>query len=117
MIENAYEEDLNMKHLPTGVAVVAALIFSAPVWAQPASPSGGNAVGPPGPNPGGPGLTPYSTGPARPAAAPRGDGTSPYGYDAATIFDVGDQLGDAAKASLFASYLAWQDGGASLRQG
>src|SRR3974390_1407957 len=58
MIENAYEEDLNMKHLPTGVAVVAALIFSAPVWAQPASPSGGNAVGPPGPNPGGPGLTP-----------------------------------------------------------
>jgi len=34
MIENAYEEDLNMKHLPTGVAVVAALIFSAPVWAH-----------------------------------------------------------------------------------
>ena len=34
-----------MKHLLTGVAVVAALAFSAPVWAQPASPSGGNPMG------------------------------------------------------------------------
>jgi hypothetical protein len=58
-----------MKHLLTGVAVVAALAFSAPVWAQPANPSGGNAMGMPGPNPGGPGLTPYSTGQPRPAAA------------------------------------------------
>src|SRR5262245_51087484 len=58
-----------MKHLLTGVAVVAALAFSAPVWAQPANPSGGNAMGMPGPNPGGPGLTPYSSGP-RTAAAP-----------------------------------------------
>ena len=45
-------------HLLTGVAVVAALAFSAPVWAQQANPSGGNAMGTPGPNPGGPGLTP-----------------------------------------------------------
>jgi hypothetical protein len=45
----------------TGVAVVAALAFSAPVWAQ--NPSGGNSMGAPGPNPGGPGLTPYSSGP------------------------------------------------------
>jgi hypothetical protein len=59
-----------MKHLLTGVAVIAALAFSAPVGAQPASPSGGNAMGVPGPNPGGPGLTPYSSGPARPTAAP-----------------------------------------------
>jgi hypothetical protein len=59
-----------MKHLLTGVAVIAALAFSAPVGAQPASPSGGNAMGVPGPNPGGPGLTPYSSGPARPAVAP-----------------------------------------------
>jgi hypothetical protein len=58
-----------MRHLLTGVAIIAALGFSAPVGAQPASPSGGNAMGMPGPNPGGPGLTPYSTGPARPAAA------------------------------------------------
>ena len=57
-----------MKHLLTGVAVVAALAFSAPVGAQPANPSGGNAMGMPGPPPGGPGLTPYSSGP-RPAAA------------------------------------------------
>ena len=56
-----------MKHLLTGVAVAAALAISAPVWAQGVSPSGGNAVGTPGPNPGGPGLTPYSGG----APAPR----------------------------------------------
>jgi hypothetical protein len=58
-----------MKHLLTGVAVVAALAFTAPVSAQPVSPSGGNSMGMPGPNPGGPGLTPYSSGP-RPVAAP-----------------------------------------------
>jgi hypothetical protein len=51
-----------MKHLLTGVAVVAALAFGAPIWAQPVSPSGGNPMGMPGPNPGGPGLTPYSGG-------------------------------------------------------
>ena len=55
-----------MKHLLTGVAMVAALAFCAPVSAQTANPSGGNALGVPGPNPGGPGLTPYSTGAARP---------------------------------------------------
>jgi len=44
--------------------VVAALAFSAPAWAQSANPSGGNAMGTPGPNPGGPGLTPYSSGQA-----------------------------------------------------
>ena len=52
-----------MRYLLTGVAVVAALALSAPARAQPASPSGGNPMGMPGPNPGGPGLTPYSTGP------------------------------------------------------
>jgi len=59
-----------MKHLLTGVAIVAALAFSAPVGAQPASPSGGNPMGMPGPNPGGPGLTPYSTAPRSTAAPP-----------------------------------------------
>ena len=49
-------------HLLTSVAVVAALAFSAPVWAQQANPSGGNSMGTPGPNPGGPGLTPYTGG-------------------------------------------------------
>jgi hypothetical protein len=58
-----------MKHLLTGVAVVAVLAFCASVLAQPANPSGGNAMGMPGPNPGGPGLTPYSSGQSRPAAA------------------------------------------------
>jgi hypothetical protein len=57
-------------HLLTGVAVAAALAFSAPVWAQ-TSPSGGNSMGTPGPNPGGPGLTPYST--------PGGAGPNPGG--------------------------------------
>jgi hypothetical protein len=52
-----------MKHLSTGVAIVAVLAFVAPIWAQTANPSGGNAQGLPGPNPGGPGLTPYSSGP------------------------------------------------------
>ena len=56
-------------HFLTGAAVVAALAFSAPVWAQ--SPTGGNSMGTPGPNPGGPGLTPYST--------PGGAGPNPGG--------------------------------------
>jgi hypothetical protein len=61
---------MKTRHLLNGVAVIAALAFSAPVWAQPASPSGGNAMGMPGPNPGGGGLTPYSTGaPPSPATA------------------------------------------------
>jgi len=64
-----------MKHLLTGVAVVAALAFSAPVWAQPASPSGGNPMGMPGPSPGGPGLTPYTTGQQTPPA-PMAESTS-----------------------------------------
>jgi hypothetical protein len=68
---DAHREDRVMKHLLTGVAVVAALAFAAPVGAQPANPSGGNALGMPGPNPGGPGLTPYSSGPApRPTTSP-----------------------------------------------
>jgi hypothetical protein len=57
-----------MRYVWTSVAVIAALAFAAPVWAQPASPSGGNPMGMPGPNPGGPGLTPYTTG-APPSAA------------------------------------------------
>ena len=56
-----------MKHLLNGVVVVGALAIAAPVWAQ--NPSGGNSMGMPGPNPGGPGMTPYSTG-APPAPAP-----------------------------------------------
>ena len=58
-----------MKHLLTGVAVVAALAFSAPVWAQPASPSGGNPMGVPGPSPGWSGTDAIHggrTGPAHP---------------------------------------------------
>ena len=61
-----------MRYLLTGVAMIAALAFSAPVGAQPTSPSGGNAVGTPGPNPGGPGLTPYTTGAPPSAATPSG---------------------------------------------
>jgi hypothetical protein len=66
-----------MKHLLTGVAVVAALAFSAPVWAQQANPSGGNSMGTPGPNPGGPGLTPYSSGPNPGGSALSGPRTAP----------------------------------------
>jgi len=58
-----------MKHLLNGVAVAALLAITAPAWAQ--NPSGGNSMGMPGPNTGGPGLTPYSGGapPAPPPAA------------------------------------------------
>jgi hypothetical protein len=62
---------MKAKHLLSGVAVIA---LCAPAWAQPANPSGGNAVGLPGPNPGGPGLTPYSTG--APPSASASDTTS-----------------------------------------
>ncbi|HEX4616311.1 MAG TPA: hypothetical protein VH230_10395 [Stellaceae bacterium] len=64
-------------HLFAGVAVVAALAFSAPVWAQQANPSGGNSMGTPGPNPGGPGLTPYSSGPNPGGSALSGPRTAP----------------------------------------
>jgi hypothetical protein len=62
---------MKTRHLLNGVALIAALALSAPAWAQPANPSGGNALGVPGPNPGGPGLTPYSTGapPSTPSAS------------------------------------------------
>src|SRR5215471_12530592 len=66
-----------MRYLLTGVAVIAALAFSVPVGAQPASPSGGNAMGMPGPNPGGPGLTPYSSGPNPGGAVLSGPRTMP----------------------------------------
>jgi hypothetical protein len=68
-----------MKHLLTGVAMAAALAFSVPTGAQQANPSGGNAVGLPGPNPGGPGLTPYSSGPP-PSARMPGPKTSGSNY-------------------------------------
>jgi hypothetical protein len=61
---------MTMKDLLSGVAIAAALAIAGPVWAQ--NPSGGNPMGMPGPNPGGPGLTPYSGGapaPASPSAA------------------------------------------------
>ena len=56
-----------MKHLLSGVAIVAALAFAAPVWAQRTGPG----VGAPGPNqpvPGGPGpSSPSSNLPASPS--------------------------------------------------
>src|SRR5579875_1306435 len=63
-----FRRTATMTKLLGGVAAVAALAVALPVWAQ--NPSGGNPVGTPGPNPGGPGLTPYSGGaPAAPPAA------------------------------------------------
>jgi hypothetical protein len=60
-----------MNRLLSGVAMAAALIIAAPVWAQ--NPSGGNPIGTLGPNPGGPGLTPYSGG--VPGGPPTGGST------------------------------------------
>ena len=51
-----------MRYLLTGVAVVAALIVSAPSWAQPANPSGGNPMGMPGPSTSAPAPAPTPTG-------------------------------------------------------
>jgi hypothetical protein len=56
-----------MKHLLNGVAIAAALAIAGPVWAQQQVPNpnvnpSGNSMGMPGPNPGGPGLTPYTGG-------------------------------------------------------
>ena len=73
---------MKTKHLLGGVAVIAALALSAPAWAQPANPSGGNAVGLPGRNPGGPGLTPYSGGAPRPMAPPPTSATPPMHHHA-----------------------------------
>lgn len=67
-----------MKYLLSGVAVIAALAFSMPVWSQPVNPSGGNSMGTPGPNPGGPGLTPYSGGAPAPRPAPPPSTAAPY---------------------------------------
>jgi hypothetical protein len=67
-----------MKHLLSGVAIVAALAFAAPVWAQRTGPG----VGAPGPNqpvPGGPGpSSPSSNLPASPSR------DAPYPPSAAT---------------------------------
>ena len=65
---------MKTKYLFSGVAVIAALALSAPAWAQPANPSGGNSMGMPGPNPGGPGLTPSTEGAPPPATAPSANG-------------------------------------------
>src|SRR5271169_1961960 len=65
-----------MKYLLNGVAIAAALAIAGPVWAQQrqvpnpnANPSG-NSMGMPGPNPGGPGLTPYTGGGYTTSATP-----------------------------------------------
>lgn len=56
-----------MKHLLNGAALTAALTIATTGWAQ--NPSGGNAMGMPGSNPGGPGLTTYSSGQTQSSAA------------------------------------------------
>jgi hypothetical protein len=59
-----------MKHLLSGTSIAAALVIATAAWAQGPSPSGGNPMGMPGPNPGGPGLTQYSTGQTQSSATP-----------------------------------------------
>ena len=76
-----------MNRLLSGVAIAAALMIAAPVWAQ-NNPSGGNSLGVPGPNPGGPGLTPYTGGAPGPKASgnnfiPPAGGAPPPGAEAA----------------------------------
>jgi hypothetical protein len=83
-----------MKHLLNGVAVAAALVIAAPVWAQ--NPSGGNSMGTPGPNPGGPGLTPYTGG--APAPAPAANSAMPPMHHARAMHHYHHQM--ARKAAL-----------------
>jgi hypothetical protein len=66
-----------MKHLSSGVAIAAVLVFAASAWAQAPNPSGGNPMGMPGPNPGGPSLTPYSTGTSPSMAMPSSTSATP----------------------------------------
>jgi hypothetical protein len=56
-----------MKSVWNSLAIAAALAIATPAWAQ-TNPSAGNPVGTLGPNPGGPGLTPYTGGAPAPAA-------------------------------------------------
>ena len=70
-------KSMTMKLLVNGVAVAAVLAFSTPIWAQAPSPSGGNSMGMPGPNPGGGGLTPYTTGRPQPRAMPAAPPSAP----------------------------------------
>jgi len=96
-----------MKHLLTGVAVVAALAFAAPGWAQPVSPSGGNALGVPGPNPGGPGLTPYSSGPRTTAAPPPSappPAMAPSAMPPSSMSDTSSAMPPKHRASRHASH-------------
>ena len=96
-----------MKHLLTSVAVVAALAFSAPVWAQPANPSGGNAMGMPGPNPGGPGLTPYSSSPRTTAAPPPSapaPAMAPSAMPPSSMSDTSSAMPPKHRASRHASH-------------
>jgi hypothetical protein len=82
-----------MKHLLTGVAIVAALAFAAPVWAQRTGPGAGAATGtgpgvlPPGgvgpssplsnlPGPGAPGYAPPPSGTNFPAGMAPGPGAT-----------------------------------------
>jgi hypothetical protein len=103
-----------MKHLLTGVAVIAVLAISAPVWAQPANPSGGNSLGVPGPNPGGPGLTPYSTGAPPPPIGPdarRREADIRTDQYPVHALGLRRNRGDAPDAPSRAQRFAWQDGG------
>jgi hypothetical protein len=80
-----------MKHLLHGAAIAAALSFATTAWAQ--NPSAGNAMGMPGPNPGGPGLTTYSSGQGQSSAtAPAAHGHAHHGMHARHGMKRGPQL-------------------------
>jgi len=86
-----------MKHLLTGVAVFAALAFSAPAWAQPASPSGGSPMEMPGPKASGTNYIPQ-TSHRRARAHQATHGRMAHGPKSLT--DTADQLNRAELARL-----------------
>lgn len=96
-----------MKHLLSGAAVIAALAISAPAWAQSTTGPGGNSMGMPGPNPGGPGLTPYSSGPrstAAPAPSARPPAMAPSAAASSSMSDTSSAMPPRHRATRHTSH-------------
>jgi hypothetical protein len=83
-----------MKHLLTGVAIVAAFTFAAPVWAQRTGPGAGATTGT------GPGvLPPGGIGPSSPLSNLPGQGAPGYAPPAAALPPAGMAPGPGATTS------------------
>jgi len=91
-----------MKHLLTGVAVVAALAFLPPAWAQPATPSGGSPMEMPGPKASGTNYIPSTsaTPPMHRHARAHHVAHARMAHGPKSLTDTADQLNRAELARL-----------------